>query len=107
MAINKGLESKNENRTLFSNEKGSSFASLSKRNLDHFKIDFDLEENVEIVTLDTYIGQFESLLKPNVLKIDVEGHELDVLLGSTEALNSIEVIQFEMGGQISHQEHFS
>lgn len=105
--VNSGLGSKNEKRTLFSNENGSGFASLSKRNLDHFEISFDLEEKVEIVTLDNYFSQFESSSKPNVLKIDVEGHELDVLLGSTKTLNTIEVIQFEMGGtNISSRTYF-
>ncbi len=44
---------------------------------------------------------------PNVLKMDVEGHELEVLLGSTQLLDNIEIIQFEMGGtNISSRTYF-
>ena len=35
---------------------------------------------------------------PNVLKLDVEGHELDVLEGSMETLKNIQIVQFEFGG---------
>jgi hypothetical protein len=35
---------------------------------------------------------------PDVLKIDVEGHEIDVLLGGLMSLENIKVVQFEFGG---------
>lgn len=33
-----------------------------------------------------------------VLKLDIEGHELSALLGATETLRQIEIVQFEFGG---------
>jgi hypothetical protein len=35
---------------------------------------------------------------PNLIKIDVEGHELDVLKGGLNTLAIAQVIQFEFGG---------
>ena len=34
----------------------------------------------------------------DIMKLDVEGHELDVLEGSRKTINSIKLIQFEFGG---------
>ena len=36
--------------------------------------------------------------KVDVLKLDVEGHELDVLRAATDQLKTVRVIQFEFGG---------
>ena len=49
-------------------------------------------------TLDHWIMNSENSPLPNILKMDVEGHELDVLIGAKQSLNSIEIIQFEFGG---------
>ena len=32
------------------------------------------------------------------MKLDVEGHELDVLMGSLNVLEKIKIVQFEFGG---------
>jgi FkbM family methyltransferase len=75
---------------------GSSLASLTKRNLDHFGLSFSVAEKVEITTADSFCA--EKNLRPSGLKIDVEGHELDVLEGAGEILGGLKVIQFEFGG---------
>lgn len=85
--------------TLYSNEKGSGLASLTKRKLDHFNIDFSDSEKIRITTLDDYC--FENGIKHiHLLKIDVEGHELDVLNGASKmfADQSIDLVTFEFGG---------
>ena len=35
---------------------------------------------------------------PSIIKIDVEGNELDVLKGASDFLKDVKVIQFEFGG---------
>jgi FkbM family methyltransferase len=84
---------------LFLNEPGSGLASLSKRRLDHFGINFSLSEKVSIEMLDDYCRSHE-INEINLLKLDVEGHELDVLQGAVEMFEkrSINMVSFEFGG---------
>ena len=55
-----------------------------------------LEEVINLSTLDNYI-KINNINNINFLKIDTEGHELNVLKGGVEAFNlaKIDVIQFE------------
>lgn len=96
---NFGLGKNNEDLTLYYNKIGSGLASLTKRKLDHFDIDFKHSETVSIKTLDTYCEE-NKIEKINLLKIDVEGHELDVFSGATKMFqkNAIDIIAFEFGG---------
>ncbi len=89
-----GVENTSSN--LYYDEVKSGMASLSKRNLKHLNIDFEKFENVEIRRLDTFLSN--SSLKPDGLKIDVEGHELEVLKGLGDHIYGLKVIQFEFGG---------
>ena len=82
--------------TLWTNEPGSGIASLTKRNLDHFNIEFSFAEDVAVLNLDAWISS-ENVPTPHILKMDVEGHELEVLRGAAELLESIHVVQFEFG----------
>lgn len=93
------LSSKNSEQTLYYNEQGSGLASLTKRKLDHFDIDFDEREVVEIKTIDRYCDEV-NVNKIDLLKIDVEGHEMSVLDGAEQMIRngSIEYISFEFGG---------
>ena len=81
---------------LYSDSSGSSLSSLSKRDLRHLKIDFDEFESVNVVTLDEWITN--EGVQPDILKLDVEGFELEVLSGGKESLVKTRVIQFEFGG---------
>ncbi len=94
---NFGLGKENGEFELFSNEIGSGLASLTKRKLDHFNITFNLSEKIKIQTLDFYCEE-KQINKIDLLKIDVEGHELDVLSGGSKILNSTSMISFEFGG---------
>ena len=96
--INQALGDHDGTSTLFSDRNSRNLASLTKRRVDHFDLEFSIEEKVAISKLDTWIQRQPPQLKPNVLKMDVEGHELDVLKGAQEALRDIEIIQFEFGG---------
>ena len=57
------------------------------------------EETIELQTVDDYCSK-RDVIKINYLKLDVEGHELEVLKGAKDALRGgrIEIIQFEYGG---------
>jgi len=83
---------------LFSNVLGSGLGSLTKRNLEHFNIDFNVNEAVQLIRFEDYWEQ--KLLKRNIdlAKMDVEGHELDVLKGFGKAIYQTKLIQFEFGG---------
>lgn len=95
--INLALGKDNQNATLYSDEGGSGLGSLTKRRVDHFNIDFGYQEKIEVQTLDSWIDENKEK-SPNVLKMDIEGHEYDLLLGAKEALKYIKVVQFEFGG---------
>lgn len=84
--------------TLFSNEDGSGLASLTKRRLDHIGIEFDNTESIRTIRFEEYWKTVLGNQHISVCKIDIEGHELDALNGFGEALNHIDVIQFEFGG---------
>jgi FkbM family methyltransferase len=83
---------------LYSERDGSVLASLSKRRLDHFDIDFKYSETIKVDTVDHYCAE-HNIQHIDLLKLDVEGHELDVLNGATKLLQgkSIEMISFEFG----------
>ena len=80
--------------TLYSNKPGSGLASLTKRNIDHVNIKMNLEEKVDVIRFDNYwVGGII-----DYVKIDVEGHELDVLDGFGNLLKMTKLVQFEFGG---------
>jgi len=84
--------------TLYTNEEGSGLASLTKRKLDHFNIDFETTEHIQTIIFENYWEVQLDRQHISVCKIDIEGHELDALNGFGEALKHIDVIQFEFGG---------
>ena len=83
-------------QTLWSDEPGSGLASLIKRDLSQFGIDYSTEEVVQVSTLDRYCEQ--SKLNPLVIKFDVEGAELKALNGGRKVLANAKIVQFEFGG---------
>lgn len=78
---------------------GSGLASLTKRKLGHFGIDFSQEERVAVTTIDTYCAE-NNIDHIHLLKVDIEGHELDALSGAMRmfSANAIDIITFEFGG---------
>lgn len=84
---------------LYSDKPGSGLGSLSKRRLDHFGIEMDETEEVNVLRFDEYWKRFSSLHPViDYVKIDVEGHELSVLEGFGDFLEKVKLIQFEFGG---------
>jgi FkbM family methyltransferase len=96
---NFGFSDCNQKRLLYSNYEGSCLASLYQRQLKHFDIDFVHHEEIETKTIDAYCAT-NNIQQIHFLKLDVEGHELNVLKGAEHMLTMglIDFIQFEFGG---------
>jgi FkbM family methyltransferase len=93
-----GVSNAAETATLYANRPGSGLGSLSKRNLAHRKIDFDHSEAVKIVRFEDYWHSELSQRRLDIVKVDIEGHELAALQGFGAAIRSVAVLQFEFGG---------
>jgi FkbM family methyltransferase len=85
--------------TIYYTEEGAGGASLTERELKHSDATVEDNEQVEIDTLDGYASK-ENIDNIDLLKIDVEGHELDVLKGGRALFNNqkVMVCSFEFGG---------
>jgi len=85
--------------TMHADEPDSESASIAPRDLRYREIRFDHTERVCTLRLDTYIIQ-KKISKIDFMKIDVEGHELEVLRGLGDFLKPeiVSCIQFEYGG---------
>jgi hypothetical protein len=84
---------------LYADHPGSTLASLSKRSLGHLGISFEHVEKIRLDTLDSYCA-CQEVRQIDLLKLDVEGHELDVLQGGQElfAERRVAMVSFEFGG---------
>lgn len=96
---NFGLGDKEESVTLYSDAETSGMASVYQRQLEHINVRMDWTEQVSLKTLDEFC-RAQGVEHINLLKIDVEGHELNVLKGAQRLITSaaIDLIQFEFGG---------
>ncbi len=85
--------------TLYSDRPASGLSSLTKRDLDHIGKTMSLTQTVRIRTLDDYCDE-HGIGRIHLLKIDVEGHEREVLEGAARmfATKSIDAVTFEFGG---------
>jgi FkbM family methyltransferase len=93
------LSETEESATLYKDAEISGLASLTKRRLDHLSIDMSITEQVQCRTLDSIVSE-NNVSTIDLLKIDVEGHELSVLRGAkaTFSAGKIAAVQFEFGG---------
>lgn len=96
---NFGLSDKEGVVTIYKNSEKSALTSLYKRNLEFYDLKMNIEEEITLKRADQYIKS-NNISHINLLKVDVEGHELDAFAGFGEYLNSdfIDFIQFEYGG---------
>ncbi|MFZ5502723.1 MAG: FkbM family methyltransferase [Pseudomonadota bacterium] len=94
-----GLGKENCEAVLYYNVQGSEGASLTKRDLDHYGISIDHSETVRLTTLHDYCLT-RGIEHIHLLKLDVEGHELDALIGAKDMIanHKVDVILFEFGG---------
>ncbi len=96
---NFGLGAEERDAVLYYDAPGSGLASLTQRRLGHLGIDHSQQETVSIGTVDSYCDS-NAIDAITLLKIDVEGHELDVLRGAARmfARKAIGAVTFEFGG---------
>jgi len=84
--------------TLFSNEPGSGLGSLTQRKLEHFNIDFNVQETINTIRFEDYWIHKLANRHLDIVKIDIEGHELSALKGFGKAIFATSLLQFEFGG---------
>jgi FkbM family methyltransferase len=87
-------------RTLYANHRVSGLASLTRRKLEHMGVDMAaVTREVECERLDDIVQRL-GVTHIDLLKLDVEGHELEVLRSGAKTLAArmIRCIQFEFGG---------
>jgi len=92
-----GLSARPEEKTLYVFADGAGTNSVYRR--EGLNISQAQTEKIRLDTLDAYCHR-EQVQQIDLLKIDVEGHELDVLKGAKAMLEQgrIQRIQFEYGG---------
>jgi len=97
--FNFGFGEKAETLNLYSYPEVSTLSSLYQRKLDHFGIQMNVLEKVEISTIDTFCAEL-GINHIHFLKLDIEGHELSALKGAYNMMlaGKIDFIQFEFGG---------
>lgn len=97
--FNVGLGASASKVSLYADAAGSALSSLYRRRLDHFDIKLGTAEDVELTTIDDFC-EAQNIKRIDFLKLDTEGHELQVLRGAKllRASGKIAAIQFEFGG---------
>lgn len=93
------VSSENGSAQIYYDQQESVLASLHQRNLSAFGLSLDRSETVQTVRLDTYI-EVQGINHIQLLKIDIEGHELAAFGGMGRFLSGdfIDFVQFEYGG---------
>lgn len=98
--FNFGFSEKSEEIAFFSNDPNStsSLASIYDRQLEHIGLTMQLSEKINVVTIDYFCIE-NNITHIDFFKIDVEGHELNVLKGAANMIKEkrIYAIQFEFG----------
>ncbi len=92
------MSSKTGTSEIFIFDVCDSYNSINKRDIGYGIGKPNKTETVELETIDNYCEK-NNIKKIDFLKIDTEGHELEVLKGAIEMLNKnlIDIIQFEYG----------
>ncbi len=103
-----GLSDKNSTSYLYDHSSsGSQQASIFKNVIQDSYSGAPIENEIELLTLDSYI-EANSILEICLLKIDTEGNELNVLKGGKRTIDQglIKIIQFEFNAMNVHSKVF-
>jgi FkbM family methyltransferase len=103
--INEGASNMIGRAILHKDADGSGLASLHERELDRYDIKLDKKEDITLTTLD-YICKIHEIEKVDIIKIDVEGHEMKVLEGAVGILDKAKTVQFEFGGTMLDSRYY-
>ena len=102
--VQQGLGRAPGEATLWSDVPGSPLGTLERPKLDRPGATLGTAETVNVTTLDAWSDGTD--LRCGLLKMDVEGWELEVLAGASRLLRGIKVIQFEFGPANLHSRTF-
>lgn len=93
-----GVGSSTTTATLYTDGDSSTLASLYPRDLERFDRAMDQTETIELVSVDDYCHA-HSIDHIDLLKLDIEGNELEALRGATKMIDEgrIDFIQLEFG----------
>ena len=93
-----GFSDKEEYRLVFSSEEYSEIGGMYNRDYLFKETPHEIEETSRFLTLDGFCAE-NKINHIQFIKIDVEGHELFVLKGAANLLQThkIDIIQFEFG----------
>jgi FkbM family methyltransferase len=96
---NFALGSETSERSLYYDVAGSELSSLYPRRVEYHGHSFTGSEQVQVKTLDDYCAE-QGVTRIDLLKLDVEGHELAVLNGALKMFerDAIDRVSFEFGG---------
>lgn len=92
------ISGSNGEAVLYSEQPGSGLASLHRRRLDHWGITFDVEQPVRTLRFEDYWRHELAGRWMDIVKMDIEGHEIPALQGFGAAIGAVGVLQFEFGG---------
>lgn len=95
---NMGLGEQPAELNLYADTSASEYASLYPANYTQYNVNLSSFEKIRVDSLENYCSR-QQINRIHFLKIDVEGHEIAVLKGAKQLLNSrkIDFIQFEFG----------
>ena len=96
--FNIGMGSEQKQETLYNQIEGSVFASVVKTSHDHVAQELVKKETIDLSTIDLFCAE-QQINTIHLLKIDVEGYEIEVLKGAKGMISGghIPYIQFEFG----------
>ena len=94
--FNSAISNEDKSGTLFSYGKGSLQGSLINQNFSHLNIENNIKQIVKINRIDNLMNEM-NIDSIDLCKIDIEGNEMNALIGAGDLIENIKLIQFEFG----------